>query len=140
MKLIAQLLFAWALLPGLHAHAEIAVIADPSVELVSLDLEQLERLYLLRPNRFPNGVKLVAIDQKAGSVIRQDFLQKALWKTEIDVAEYWSRRMFSGKGRPPRQFDGDTAVIEAVIESPGTVGYVDSESIDDRVKVLTRLP
>lgn len=140
MKLIAQLLVACALLPGLNVHAEIAVITDPSVELVSLDLEQLERLYLLRPNRFPGGIKLVAIDQKTGSEIRQAFLEKALWKTEIDVAEYWSRRMFSGKGRPPRQYDSDTAVIDAVIESPGTVGYVDSESVDERVKVLTRLP
>ena len=48
--------------------------------------------------------------------------------------------MFSGKGRPPRQVDGDAAVIEAVIEQPGTLGYVDSESVDERVKVLTRLP
>ncbi len=140
MKLIAKLIIACALLPGMHANAEIAVIVDPSVELVSLDIEQLERLYLLRPNRYPNGVKLVAVDQKAGSRIRQDFLQKALWKTEIDVAEYWSRRMFSGKGRPPRQLDGDAAVIEAVTETPGTLGYIDSGSVDDRVKVLTRLP
>jgi ABC-type phosphate transport system substrate-binding protein len=140
MKLITHLILACALLPGLNAHAEIAVITDPSVELTSLDIEQLERLYLLRPNRFPGGVRLIAIDQKAGSEIRQAFLQKALWKTEIDVAEYWSRRMFSGKGRPPRQFDGDAAVIDEVIDSPGTIGYVDSESVDDRVKVLTRLP
>ena len=140
MKIIVQLIVSSALLLGINAQAEIAVIVAPSVQLDRMDIEQIERLYLLRPNRYPNGVKLVAIDQKSGSDIRAAFLQKALWKTEVEVAEYWSRRMFSGKGRPPNQYEGDVAVIDQVIESPGTLGYIDSESVDERIKVLIRLP
>ena len=78
MKLIAQLIIACALLPGLQAQAEIAVIVDPSVEVASLDIEQLERLYL-RPEAFyaDNGIELrtnttvQAIDRADKSVIFQ---------------------------------------------------------------------
>lgn len=140
MKFISRLFLACTLLLSLGVRAEIAIITAPGVELDSLSVEQVERLYLKRPNRYPNGVKLVAIDQKAGSEIRKAFLQKALWKTEIEVAEYWSRRMFSGKGKPPKQVDGDEAVIETVVSSGKAIGYVDSQSVDDRVKVLMRLP
>ncbi len=140
MKIITQLIVSSALLLGTNVQAEIAVIVAPSVTLDSVDIEQIERLYLNRPNRYPYGIKLVAIAQKSGSGIRQEFLHKTLSKTEGEVAKYWSKRMFSGKGRPPVQYDGDSAVIRKVTESPGTLGYIDSESVDERVKVLIRLP
>jgi len=120
--------------------ADIAVVVAPAVPIDSINLEQLERLYLHRPNRYPHGTELTPVDQKTGSAIRQQFVQKALWKTEIDVAEYWSRRMFSGKGRPPRQLEDDQAVIDAVISQPGAIGYIDAASVDERVKVLLRIP
>ncbi|VAW72152.1 hypothetical protein MNBD_GAMMA13-1701 [hydrothermal vent metagenome] len=140
MKTIARLMISGTLLLGMNAQAEIAIIVAPSVQLDSIDIQQLERLYLARPNRYPNGVKLDPADQASGSGIRQEFTRKVLLKTENEVAEYWSRRMFSGKGKPPHQYKGDEAVINGVLEWPGSLGYIDSESVDDRVKVLTRLP
>ncbi len=140
MKKILQLFITLAGLISFGLHAEIAVIVDPSVKIDTITAEQLERLYLYRADRYPDKVKLVPIDQVTGSAIRRNFTQKILWKTEIEVAEYWSRRMFSGKGRPPRQFDGDDNVIQAVTSNPGTLGYVDNESVDERVKVLLLIP
>lgn len=136
MKSMLRLFLASTALFAVQAAADVAVVVAPSVPLDGISIQQLERLYLHRPDRYPDGVELTPLDQSAGSEIRRNFVQKVLWKSEIEVAEYWSRRMYSGKGRPPRQVRGDAAVIDAVTSSPGTVGYIDAGSVDDRVKVL----
>lgn len=140
MKKLTSAIATVLLLLGFSASADIAIVVAPDVGIDSISVEQIERLYLHRANRYPNGIKLTPIDQATGSAVRIHFTQKALWKNEIEIAEYWSRRMFSGKGRPPRQYKDDAAVIEAVTTKPGLVGYIDGDSVDDRVKVLLRLP
>lgn len=140
MKILTSAITTCLLLLSFAARADIAIVVAPEVGLESISVEQIERLYLHRANRYPDGVKLTPVDQSTGSEIRKQFTQKALWKSEIEVAEYWSRRMFSGKGRPPRQYKDDAAIIEAVTGKPGLLGYIDGESVDERVKVLLRLP
>jgi ABC-type phosphate transport system substrate-binding protein len=140
MKILRHLFIASTALLAFGALADVAVVVDPSVPLESVTVEQLERLWLHRPDRYPDGVQLTPVDQESGSPIRKTFVEKVLWKSEVEVAEYWSRRMYSGKGRPPRQFRDDDAVIEEVTANPGAIGYIDETSVDDRVKVVLRIP
>ena len=120
--------------------AELAVIVAPSTDINTISIEQLERLYLNRANRFPNGVRLLPVDQKPGSPQQLEFAQKALGKSATELSEYWSRRMFSGKGHPPRQYKDDAEVVQQVAESEGLIGYVDAASVDDSVKVILQIP
>jgi len=120
--------------------AEIAVIVDLSVSVDSVATEQLQRLYLNKPARLKANVKLTPIDQKKGSSLRKEFTQKVLKKTERQLTSYWSRLMFSGKGNPPQQYDNDATVLEQVTANPGTVGYIDSASVNESVKVILRIP
>jgi len=120
--------------------AELAVIVDPSVKLDAITAGQLQRLYLHKAERYPDGVELQPIDQKSGSERQREFANKVLGKSPTDLSRYWSRRMFSGKGHPPREYAGDTEVIQAVTATPGTIGYVDAQAVDDSVKVLLQIP
>lgn len=120
--------------------AEIAVIVDTSVSVDSVDTKQLQRLYLNKPARLKANARLTPIDQKKGSSLRKEFTQKVLEKTERQLTSYWSRLMFSGKGKPPQQYDDDATVLEQVTANPGTVGYIDSASVNEGVKVILRIP
>jgi len=140
MNKFIKLLPLASILLACSAWAELAIIVDPSVNIDSISAEQLERLYLNRANRFPGGIPLHPVDQRSGSTQRETFATDVLGMSERELAEYWSRRMFSGKGRPPKTVKDDKAVIEKVINEPGTIGYIDGDSVDDRVKVLLRIP
>ncbi|VAW73442.1 ABC-type phosphate transport system, periplasmic component [hydrothermal vent metagenome] len=140
MKNLIKLLSVALALLSFNAQAELAIVVDPSVKLDSISVEQLERLYMNRANRFPGGVALQALDQRSGSAQREAFVSRVLNMSEIEMAVYWSKRMFSGKGRPPRSVEGDSAVIEKVTKEPGVIGYIDGDSVDDSVKVLLRIP
>ncbi|HHJ13252.1 MAG TPA: phosphate ABC transporter substrate-binding protein [Gammaproteobacteria bacterium] len=122
------------------AQADLAIITSPQSGIGKISIEQLQRLYLHKADRFPNAVRLYPIDQHKGTPARTEFLQKVLGMSENQLSQYWSRRMFSGRGKPPRVFDSDARVIEEVLTHVGTVGYVEADSVDDRVRVLLRLP
>ncbi|TCK18488.1 hypothetical protein DFR30_1766 [Thiogranum longum] len=140
MKIFLKLLPLSAILLAFNAWAELAVIVAPSVNIDSINAEQLERLYLNRADRFPGGVPLKPLDQRNDSEQRKAFVTRILGMSETELSEYWSRRMFSGKGHPPRTVENDDAVIERVLADPGNIGYIDGDSVDDRVKVLLRIP
>lgn len=127
------------LLGGL-AQADVVLVADASLALDALTPEQARRLYLALPGRFPGGRRLVPFDQPPSSPARRVFVREVLKKSERELAQYWSRRTFAGKGRPPRVLPDDAAVIEQVTRSPGSVGYIDADALDDSVKVLLRIP
>jgi len=116
MKKIIIICIALASLFSASSHAELVVIVAPSTNIDSISSEQLQRLYLNKANRFPNGIRLVPLDQKTGSPQRREFTEKALGKTPAELSSYWSRRMFSGKGQPPREYRDSTEVCN---RSPG---------------------
>jgi len=140
MKNLIKLLPLSVALFTFNVWAELAVIVAPSVNIDSISAGQLERLYLNRADRFPNGVPLQPLDQRSDSEQRKAFATSVLGMSESELSRYWSRRMFSGKGHPPRTVENDNAVIERVITDPGSIGYIDADSVDDRVKVLLRIP
>ena len=57
-------------------------------------------------------------------------------KTPSQLNAYWSRLIFTGKGKPPKQYFDDAEVLETVLEEEDSVGYIDSSSIAEGVKVI----
>lgn len=117
--------------------AEIAVIVNPANQ-TSMTNEEISMLYLGKAKRFPNGASAVPIDREEGSDVRAQFVDKALGKSESQIKSYWSRLIFSGKGMPPKIAESDGEVKELVARNPDIIGYIDSASIDDSVKVLAK--
>lgn len=142
MKISTRKLVAITLLGLLSqsAQAEIAVIVDSSVTVDSANAEQLQRLYLGKPSSIQASTRLTPVDQKKGSSLRGEFAEKVLGKTEAELSRYWSRLMFSGKGQPPREYDGDGEVIKEVTGNPGAVGYIDAAAVTEDTKVILRIP
>jgi len=140
MKKIIINCFALASLFSASTYAELVVIVAPSTNIDSISSEQLQRLYLNKANRFPNGIRLIPVDQKTGSPQRLEFTEKALGKTAAELSSYWSRRMFSGKGQPPREYRDSTEVLQQVAGTEGMIGYIDAASADDSVKVILQIP
>lgn len=138
MKLVVA--SALALLLGGHAHAEIAVIAHPENSLASLSIDELKRIYLGKLTRFPNGQKIVPMDQQEGSAARSRLIGTALGMDPANYRAYWSKMMFSGKGTPPDVLGSDTQIRAWVASNPAGLGYIDKKAVDSSVKVILTIP
>lgn len=135
-SLIPALLLALA--PGL-ACAGVAVIAHPATTADSLSAEQVSQIFLGRTRAFPDGSPVLSINMAEGTETRALFLDQVLGKTEQQIRAHWSRMVFTGKAKPPRNAQNRDDLIRIVSSTPGMVGYVDDKNLPPSVKVLFRI-
>lgn len=118
------------------AIAEVVVIVHPS-NPAALDSKSVKRIYLGKSNSFPSGNEAIPINQSADSQTRQSFDSDVLGRSTSQISAYWSKLVFTGKGIPPKEVADDNAVISLVANNKDAIGYIDSASVNDSVKVIT---
>ncbi|HHH35203.1 MAG TPA: phosphate ABC transporter substrate-binding protein [Gammaproteobacteria bacterium] len=119
-----------------QASAGVVVIVSPDSSLDGLSKSQIKSVFLGKVKNLPNGEAAVPVNQAESSPVYDAFNQKVLGKSSAKVLQYWASRVFSGKGSPPEVVPDDKAVIEFVKSKKGAIGYIDSASADDSVKVI----
>ena len=72
--------------------------------------------------------------------MRSSFYSAVVKKTEAQAKSYWSKLVFTGKGTPPTAVAGEAEVMELVSSNPKAIGFVDSASVTDSVKVVLTVP
>ncbi len=116
--------------------ADVAVVVNAANSTGSLSLKQVGNIFLGKTLAFPDGEKVVPMDQAVGNPDRDIFISKVLNKSEAQFKAYWARLVFTGGGSPPKEvFDADE-VLDLVSKNPNLIGYVDASAVDNRVKVV----
>ncbi|WJG08797.1 phosphate ABC transporter substrate-binding protein [Aliiglaciecola sp. LCG003] len=115
--------------------AEVVVIVHPSNEN-ALDTKAVQRIFLGKEKKFSNGTAVYPINQTEGA-IRSDFDSSVLGRSSTQVAAYWSKLVFTGKGIPPKEVSSDADVVAAVSADPASIGYVDSAAVTGDVKSVS---
>lgn len=92
--------------------------------------------FLKKVSDWSDGPRLQPVDQKASSETRRVFSLVVLGRSVAAVRTYWQQRVFSGRGVPPPELDGDTEVVRYVSSHRGAIGYVSDAAKLDGVKVI----
>ncbi len=121
------------------AQAGIAVIGHPGGSISGLTQHQVKDLYLGKVTAFSDGTRVNVIDLPDGNAVRDNFYSKVVGKNKAQVKAYWAKRIFTGKGTPPKALDDAAAVKQWVAGKPGRLGYIDSGAVDDSVSVLLQI-
>ena len=135
MKLIKPLAISAILLMSSSAWAEIAVIVNPA-NANTVTVSDINRAFLGKLKKFADGQAIVAVNSASGNAVRVEFQQKALKKSAAQIKAYWSKRLFSGKGKPLQELSSDADVISFVASTPNAIGYIDAAKADNSVKVV----
>lgn len=135
MKLY-QSAFVFLALFSTQVKAEIAIIVHPSLDIPAMTQDNVQRIFLGKTTRFENDKVANPINQSEGNPIRDQFISKALDKTDGQYRAYWSRLIFTGKGTPPKDMGGDADIKKLVADNPNMIGYIDVMAVDDSVKVV----
>lgn len=117
------------------ANAEVAVIVHPSNDSALSDSD-IKKIYLGKSRNFSNGATAVAVDLPEGTATRVAFIDAIVEKSETQFKSYWSRLIFTGKGIPPKILQNDAEVVDLVSRNPDVIGFVDTSSVNDSVKVV----
>lgn len=125
---------------SITVQAALAIVAHPSNSVSGISLDDAQRIFLGKNGEFANGRRAAPVDQSPGTASRTKFMKSVIHKSEDELKGYWSKRMFSGKGQPPREVGDDAAVKAWVASNPEAIGYIDGKLMDGSVKVLFIIP
>ncbi len=136
LRILLPLVLVNAIVFTTAAHAGIAVVVSPDNGSSAMSKEEVARLFLKKSKSFRSGEKAEPLDQGKSNDVRKSFYKEVVDKGPSQLSSYWSRMIFTGKGTPPREVGGDENVINSVSSNINAIGYIDTSSVDSRVKVL----
>jgi len=119
--------------------ADIAIIANPGFAAESATAAEVKRLFLGKSTSI-SGADAMPLDHKNGDAEWQQFYDAVVGKNASQLRAYWSRLVFTGKGKPPKALDDDVEVVSAIAADSSLIGYVDVNSVTSDVKVLLTVP
>ena len=133
------LLLGIALLCGGISRAEsgIVVVAHKDSAVSQLSREEVAALFLGK-RKLSNEVSVTPIDSKDGA-LRERFYLAVADMNGLRVKAYWSRIVFSGQGRPPRE----AALAEAgalLSGEPGALTYLPADQVTPDMKIVFSVP
>jgi ABC-type phosphate transport system substrate-binding protein len=123
-------------LAAMPTAADVVAVVSARSAVIVLSKSQLADIFLGRVTRFPNGVQAVPIDQADGSVARDEFYLKLAGKSAAQLKAYWSKIIFTGRGQPPPAVANSDEVKRRLIGNPAAIGYIESNRVDDAVRIV----
>lgn len=119
-----------------EAAADVVAVVSAQSAVTTLSRDQIASIFLGRTGALPNGEPIVPIDQAEGSALRDEFYARFAGKSAAQIKAYWSKIIFTGRGRPPTALPDSMAVKQKLVENPHAIGYIDQSQVDDSVRVL----
>ena len=135
-RLAALLLAACVGASAFASAAEVVVIVSATSPLAMLRADQVADIFLGQVASFPDGAEAVALDQRIGTPLRDEFYAKVAAKSAPLVKAHWSKMIFTGRGQPPREVGSSSAVRRMVANNPTLIGYIDRAALDPSVKAV----
>ncbi len=130
------LVFLLLLFVPMGSASDICVVVSAKSTIAALDEQQVRDIFLGKLLEYPEGSKIIPIEQMDGSAQKEQFHALVTKKSEHQLRAYWAKLVFSGKGIPPKEVPDANAVKKLLTESPNIVGYINKDQIDASVKVV----
>ncbi len=137
--LIGTILFFQNICTLAVSHAEVNIIANPSVEADSMSYALLKDIYMGEMIRWQNGKKIKIVMMNARNDIHKEFVKKIIKMPTIRFLRHWRRLLFLGKNIAPIIINTDEGVISYVSQNKNAIGYVFSKPQTNSVKVIAIL-
>lgn len=115
--------------------AAVVVVVHPE-NTATLSKKAVQRLFLGKLTEFSTGQIPTVINQSPGEDIRGEFDQNILNSSTAQVNAKWAKLVFTGRGFMPAVVDSDAEVIELIKQNKNAIGYIDSSSVSEDVKVV----
>ncbi|NDL70744.1 hypothetical protein GPL32_09550 [Halomonas alkaliphila] len=118
-------------------HAAIRLVAHPTVATSWLNRDTTRAIFAMRQRTWPDGeaVQVFVLPNRDPVHARFAKEQLAVYPHQLQLA--WDRMVFSGMGQAPNRVSNQLEMREKVANTPGALGYLEREYIDESVHVIS---
>jgi hypothetical protein len=125
MKYLSRLCFVFLLLNTVSIHAsDVVVVANTSASDVKAEKRQIRDIFMGNDSRFL--LKPVVLTAK--SEARFIFNTKIVGLTESRIQSYWAQMRFSGRKKPPQEFETIESILAFLQDNKNTVAYLPADT------------
>ncbi len=119
--------------PSIAQDSEFVVVANKQVQGTSIPMSALKGIYLREVRSWANGGGDIVVVDLANS---SGFYQNLFGKSYVQMQAYWlNMRIKYSVDLPVSKKDAES-VKQFIADNKGSIGFVKSSDVDDRVKVL----
>ena len=134
-KVIIVLLLSLPL--PLLANAELVVVTGSNSTINSLTENEVRQLFSGQLKAVA-GQKVQPLDLPSGAADRDEFYRKLMGRSPDQMRAYWTRLIFTGQGKPPREV-ANPQELTTLVGSGEYIGYLPADAAGSNVRVLYRL-
>ncbi len=134
MKFVFTILF-FLMICAHNVYGQIAVIAHKSTPSDTIGKNEIFDFYTGDIKTWENGEKVIVYDLKLSTSVKDSFYL-FLGKSSSRMKAIWMKKKLSGEGDPPVSFQSEEEILEKVISTPGSLGYISQENVTDDVVIL----
>ena len=117
----------------LYAGGSVILGEDNALELTA---DKIKMIFLGKKKQDIDGKQLIPALPDDDTAVKDEFNKKVLKKSSAMVKAYWAKRLFTGKGRPPREYESNE-LIELVQKDTKIIGVVSKSLLDEqKVRVV----
>lgn len=120
------------------ALSEIVLVSANDGAIAHISREEAEQLYLGRLSALRDGTPVRLLDLAPGPT-RNVFYQQLIGKNPTQTRAYWSRIVFTGRARPPREVAGPEELRNALSQDLNLVGYLPVDELSTGLRILLRV-
>ncbi|MCG6967659.1 MAG: hypothetical protein LJE59_14240 [Chromatiaceae bacterium] len=125
------------LLSALPASADPMLVAHPAVDTHEVSLNTTRLIFSMQLGQWPDGTPVRVFVLADDSQVHRAFSKDLLSLYPRQLRRVWDRQLYSGTGQAPETVADEGEMRSKVGSTPGAIGYLSSETIDDTVQVLT---
>jgi ABC-type phosphate transport system substrate-binding protein len=141
---------SWLVTGVSSAHGQVpgadtlAIVVHRANPVDALTMSELHRIFMLDTQTWPHGRKITVVLREKAQPERTEGIRIICGLSEADYERHVLFQTFRGSViRGPRSIQSARGMLRFVFNTPGAIGYVRADELDDTVKVLQidgRLP
>jgi len=116
---------------------DLTVIANASVSLNTLKLKDLRSTFTMKKRLWPDGRPISVFVLPNKHKTHKIFCRELLKVFPRQLESVWHRLVYSGTGERPILVDSVKEMMEQVASTPGAIGYIQSEIVNEDIKILS---
>lgn len=134
--LLGLLVFAWPAQAGAEAR-QVLLVAHPDVQTQRLTRDTTRAIFAMRQRTWPDGQAVRVFVLSNDNPVHGRFVKErlAVYPHQLQLA--WDRMVFSGTGQAPTRVFSQAEMRERIASTPGALGYLEREYLDDRIRVVS---
>ncbi len=119
------------------ANEPVFLVAHADVDTQQLNRDTARAIFAMRQRTWPDGQAVRVFVLGNDHPVHARFAKENLTVYPHQLQLAWDRMVFSGTGQAPNRVATQAEMQERIATTPGALGYLEREYLDDRIQVIS---